>query len=73
MSNKELIDALGKRITELLDRIAALEEAGTTMAGNLLFLADHLTGRIGEGAQAEMIRIAEEWLELAPPEAMKDE
>jgi hypothetical protein len=61
-------DGYERASIEFSGRIALLEEAGTTMAGNLLFLADHLTGRIGEGAQAEMIRIAEEWLELVPQE-----
>lgn len=61
-------DAFNANYDPLTERIAALEEAGEEMANNLAFLANHLTGRIGEGAQAEMLRLAEEWYELVPKE-----
>ena len=51
---------------KLEEHIAQLEEAGEEMANNLAFLANHLTGRIGEGAQAELLRLASEWYELVP-------
>ena len=50
----------------LLERIQQLTEAGEEMANNLAFLANHLQGRIGEGAQAEMLRLAKDWYELVP-------
>lgn len=55
-------------VRRLFDRIAALKDAGTTMAGHLLFLADHLTGRIGEAALTGMEQSAKKWLELVPQE-----
>jgi len=55
-------------IMHLRAKIDLLTNAGTEMAGNLAFLANHLEGRIGEGAQSEMLRLAEQWYELVPEE-----
>lgn len=51
-----LIRANAHLIAAAPDMFEVLEECASTLA----FLANHLEGRIGEGAQAEMFRLAEE-------------
>ena len=50
-----------KENARLWAKVERLEEAGDEMASNLTFLANHLTGRMGDAAVQQMLDLADNW------------